>query len=372
MATSTGTGLTGKVSRRTALKTGLVAAFGLPFLPVQAGTNQVAALPADSAFKTMPDLLTLIRDPVLDQALYHSPRLRDPEIAPGGAISVNARWEKGEAAVWFIELQRYAGDLIQAGIGANDLSLVQSALPAIRWGFARQGPDGDFPGTGAAFHSTEIFVADIARGLSLLKQSGLAQFAGVVKEFTPRLQSAARWLARPDISEMGRTQNAPFTHRNYILAMALGTTAGLAGDAELSAAAEACARRGLQLQRADGVNPEKAGFDVNYQSAGLLYASRYYPSCPHGALRGELAGMLQKGAGWLRGRVGNDGNLEVAGSTRVGGQEKQRWGKTKSINYMEVLQAFCFAGTITGDDAFRQTAKLIAHAHSPIGPDELA
>jgi hypothetical protein len=171
---------------------------------------------------------------------------------------------------------------------------------------------------------------------------------------------------------MGRSQNAPFTHRNYILATALGITAELAGDAELKVAAEACVRRGLQLQRADGVNPEKEGFDVNYQSAGLLYAARYYPSCTDIALRTGLVGMLQKGGGWLRNRVGEDGNLEVVGSTRVGGQEKQRWGKIKSVNYMEVLQAFCFAGTITGEDKFRQTASLIAHAHAPIGPDELA
>jgi hypothetical protein len=353
-------------TRRDALKLGIMASLGCPLLEGCVGTR-----PAATSVPNASNLLALVRDPILEAALYRSPRLRDPQPSASGAISLNAQWEKGEAPRWFIDLQRYAGDLIQAGICSDDLSLVERAISLMRWGFAKQGPEGNFPGTGDPFHSTEVFVADTARGLLLLRLSGLPQYAGLVKTYTPQLQQAAHWLTRPDIAEPGRRHNASFTHRCYILAAALGISADLAGDADLAAAATVVARRGMQLQRADGVNPELGGFDVSYQSAGILFAARYFPSCKDRALQAGLAGMIRKGGEWLCGRLGQDGNLVVAGSTRVAGQEKQHWGKTKGVNYMEALQTFCHAGTITGEERFRRAARLIARTHAPINPNEL-
>jgi hypothetical protein len=355
-----------KFTRRDALKLGIMASLSCPLLEGCVGTR-----PAATSVPNASNLLALVRDPILEAALYRSPRLRDSQASASGAFGVNARWERGEVPHWFIEIQRYAGDLIQAGVCANDLPLVERAIPLIHWGFAKQGPEGNFPGTGDPFHSTEIFVADIARGLLLLKLSGLPQYAGLVKTYTPQLQRAAHWLVRPDIAETGRKLNAPYTHRRYILAAGLGISADLAGDADLAAAAIATARLGLQLQRADGINPEKGGFDVSYQGAGILYAARYFPSCKDPALQAGLVGMFHKGGEWLRGRLQEDGNYVIAGSTRTAGQEILRSGKTKLVNYMEALQAFCHAGTITGEEAFREAARLIARAHAPIDPNEL-
>ncbi len=360
-----------KITRRDAVKLSLMAALGWPLFGRAAQTVPVTTPAETSSVSTVPDLLALVRDPILENALYLSPLLRAPEISPDGAIGVNIRWEKGEVPHWYVEIQRYAGDLIQAGICSNDLSLVDRALPLTRWAFARQEPDGNFPGTGDPFHSTEIFVADTARGLMLLKLSGLPQYADSVKTFTPLLQKAGHWLTRPDIAEMGRTQNAPFTHRNYILAAALGITAELSGDSDLAAAAIVLARRGMGLQWANGVNPEKGGFDVSYQAAGMLMACRYLTSCKDPTVQANLIAMLRKGGKWLCGRVDKDGNLDVTGSTRVAGQETQRSGKVKLPNNMEVLQALCHAAKITGEPSFRETARRFARAHAPISPAEM-
>ncbi len=318
-----------------------------------------------------PSLLQLARDPLLAAILYNSPSLKNFTAAPDGAVGMNAAGESAQPPKWFIEIQRLSGDLIQAGIGSDNEALIQRALPIIRWGFNRQSPAGDFPGEPDEFHSTEIFVADTARGLVLLRDARPKQFAALSPEFVPKITAAARWLIQPDVAAKGQHNNAPFTHRNYILAAALGLTAELSGDAELAAHAAASASAGLALQRPDGVNPERGGFDANYQSAGLLFASRYYPTCHNLALRGQLRAMLTKGLAWLSGRIANSGEIETAGSTRTG-IENLRWGKLKTVNYMELVQTLCHGSRIIGDATLRTKAENIARRYGPIGPDQLA
>src|SRR3954468_21434981 len=120
----------------------------------------LAALPAAPApfFNQGPDLLTLSTDPFLTKVLYeHSDRMVSG-VAPSGAISVNAQWENKEVTEWFIEQQRGGADLVQAGVLAHKDALIKQGIAAINWGFAHQGPQGDFPGTGDPLHSTSFFV----------------------------------------------------------------------------------------------------------------------------------------------------------------------------------------------------------------------
>lgn len=214
-------------------------------------------------------------------------------------------------------------------------------------------------------------MADTARGLVLLRDAQPRQFAAVSGEFIPRLAAAAHWLIDPTVAAAGARHNAPFTHRRYILAAALGLTADLAGDATLADHAAHSAADGVARQRPDGTNPERDGFDANYQSAGLLFASRYYPACRDAALRTRLRAMLQRGLAVVDARIAESGDIDTTGSTRTG-IESLRWGKIKTVNYMELVQTLCHGAAIAGLPDLRHKAESVARRHAPIGPDQLA
>ncbi len=348
------------LSRREMLQLAAAALLAAPFV----------ARGVDAAPRPL-TLLALIDDPLLREELYGAAAFKTLPIAASGAVSVNARWEAGQAPQWFIESQRIASDLVQAGLGLPDPALIQRALPVMRWGFGRQSEDGSFPGSTDPFHSAEIFVADIGRALLLLKQAGRDEHRAIVSELSPKLERAARWLAQPPVLAAGEKHNQPYTHRHYILAAAFGITAELTSNSALAAAAIASANKGLARQTPEGVNPEKNGFDINYQSAGMLFAARYFPSCTDTALQTRLREMMRRGGRWLAARVDASGELNAEGSTRVNGQEHLRSGGIKGVNYMEMVQTFAHIGRITGEMDFTAVARRIALRHAPLGPDQL-
>ncbi len=347
-------------SRRELLRVALAGLLASPFVGRTAGTPVRPRT-----------LLELIDDPLLREQLYGSPAFKTLPIAANGAVGVNARWEAGQAPQWFIESQRIAGDLAQAGLGRPDAGLLQPVAPIMHWSFAKQAEDGSFPGSTDPFHSTEIFVADIGRALLLLRQTGRAEHRAVVDEFAAKLERAALWMTKPVVLAAGEKRNLPYTHRHYILAAALGLTAELTFNRRLADAAVASAAKGLARQTAEGINPEKDGFDVNYQSAGMLFAARYFPSCADASLQQRLREMIARGARWLAARVDATGELDADGSTRVNGQEHLRSGKIKGVNYMEMVQMFAHAARLTGESGFAATARRLAQRHAPIGPDQL-
>jgi hypothetical protein len=306
-----------------------------------------------------PTLLATASDPLLIKVLYRVPKRMVSDVAPSGAISVNAEWESGSGGQWFIEQQRYGADLIQAGTSLKDDELIHQGRKILDWGFAHQGTDGSFPGTGDAFHSTALFVEAAGRAALLLKQYDPTTYADAISTYTSRVHAAARWLTEPEVAETGRKHNQPYTHRRWILAAALGQAAALSGDKKLAAAAEDYAREGLALQTSEGINPEKDGYDVSYQGVGLLQAEHYYLVCPDPDLQAQIRTMLQKGLRWEMSKMDTDGSLSTEGSTRTG-TEEGRSGKAKTVDYRELIQAFSFGAAILGDSQFEEAANRIA------------
>ena len=197
-------------------------------------------------------LLDAARDPLLVSALYqpfqNHPDLFTPNlqsVAPSGAIGRNAEWEAGHFEKWFVEQQRYGTEMIQAGLVLENDALVQQGWVGLRWAFGQQSDEtGAFVGTSDAFHSTSIFVEAASRSLMQMRQSGRAEFAQIADEYAPRLLSAARWLLLAENVQPVLAVEVRFTHRMYILASALGTSAALTGDAELAKAAAGWAEKG--------------------------------------------------------------------------------------------------------------------------------
>lgn len=301
----------------------------------------------------------LAQDTFLAKALYSDPNRMASNIGDDGAIGVNRRISSGERM--YIEEQRYCGDIVQTGLATGDDSLVKRGLNVMEWGFKQQAQDGSFPQTGDAFHSVSMFVEGAARALLSLREAGGSRYANTVTSMTPRLVAAANWLRQPDVERVGRGHDAPYTHRRWILAAALGETSALTHDTEMAQRAKKYAEDGLAQQQEDGVNPEKGGYDVSYQAVGILFGERFFVVCPDKELQARIDKMIVQASNWELGMIGSDGQVQAGNSTRIG-NEKSRGGKIKHVNNKELLQALSSATTITGDKQYKEKAALVAHA----------
>lgn len=316
----------------------------------------------EAAEPARPTLAELDRDPLLVRAIMlRLARAPDHHVrfATSGAASSNVDYEQRAGGQWFVEDQRYAGDLIEAGLIAGNAEVVQLGTKLLDWAFARQQPDGSFAGTGDPFHSTSLFVEAAARAILFARESDAPEGRSLNERYAKRTIAAARWMIQPKVFHRGEKNNRPYTHRRWIVAAALGMAGELAHDTELASAAADSARDGLSLQQPDGVNPEKDGFDVSYQAVGLVMAARYYTVCRDTGLRARIREMLSRGLAWELGKIDAEGEVSAEGSTRIA-QELSRSGKSKTIDFKAVVTALVDGARITGKREFYEAAERVA------------
>lgn len=290
-----------------------------------------------------------------------------------GALGpLNVPWEKTKSGKWNIQEQRAAADVIAAGIASGDHDLVDRGLKILEWGFGRQQDDGSFgsPDSPQKYHSASFFVEAAAHSLLLLGQS---PFRDAVKSWTdvlkPKLLAAACWMIRPDVHAKawdGPTAEKPqkfFGHRRFLVAAALGESGVLCSDDELISKSQNFIHDGIQIQKPDGIIPEKHGHDSHYQAQALLFAARYFTIAADPPLRAELKPMIDKGIAWLATRIKSDGTVDAAGNIRTGlGQEKTLAGIPKEINYTLVYRALYYWGTLTENAGLKTLAQKVFEA----------
>jgi hypothetical protein len=313
------------VSRRRLLihALGYGASFGSLFASVTPAQAAQSGLESDAA---VPSLRTILRDPLLVRSLYRLPVSR--EFSPDGAAGTNRNGYQ------WIEEQRQGAEWIVRAYAQNNREWMQLGWRELDWGLGRQQPDGGFASKDG-FHSTSFFVEALARSCLIDPDSASTSRAeGLVR--------AARWLMRADIEEKGARSNSPYTHRRYILAAALGQAGAVSGDKALLHRAEAWAEDGLRLQRDDGTNPEKDGYDVGYQMVGVLMALRCLPVCRTPSLRAALRAMVRRAVELELSNMDGNGAISADDSTRIG-HEYARSGKLKVVPYGEILQALVYA-----------------------------
>jgi hypothetical protein len=353
----------------------LMAAVGPDPGPAVAAQVAPADVTAPSSAPTpSPTLLSAESDALLTGVLYNSPGRMVSGVAADGAVGLNATWEAGNAPLYYIEQQRYGADDVQAGLATHNQALVQQGWKILDWGFNKEAANGSFTGTGDAFHSTSMFQEAAARALLLEVQSGAPEADALMEEYVPRIEATASWLTTPSVAARGDALDAPYTHRLWLLADALGETAtldrieGAEGDptcaaraAAESSAAASYARRAMAAQTPDGVNLEKGGADVSYQTYGILLAERYATVCPDPVTAADVVASIVKGLKWEINSIQSNGSVPVAGSTRTG--VELNWaGKLKDVDYSSMIQAFDLASTLTGDPKYADTAAAIAAA----------
>jgi hypothetical protein len=323
-------------------------------LAVVAGT-----LAAAWASGQTPSLLSVSSDPLLVSTLYRNPRTMVNGAAPDGAISVNAQWEADPAKKWFIEEQRYGADLIQMGLATRSDSLIEKGIRVVNWGFEHEGA-GDFPGTGDPHHSISFFLEAAARSVILLHEAGDERHLAGLENWKRNIRNAAESFITPEVFPRNRSSSMdPYSHRFFLCAAALGQAGSVLGDARLKRAALEMARAGLQRQEPDGTNPEKGGFDVNYQVVGAVFGIRYLLVCEDPPVRDQLGRMITAALRRERRAISADGGVDTQGSTRLNSEES-RSGRAKSMDYKMLAQGLVFWADISGDGSYRDVAEAVA------------
>lgn len=283
------------------------------------------------------------------------------DMAADGAWGVNSKWEQGQSSSWYIEQQRYGEDLIIGGLIHNNTAAIEAGFKVFDWGFAHQAADGSFPGTGDAFHSTSLFVQAVAHACLVIEQSPYAQqYQAQVNTYANQVYKAANWMGTPSVWSKGIANDAPYTHRRYIVADALGLTSQLVGgDANLMSLARYEIKDGLSLQWANGVNPELGGYDSSYQTLGLSLAERWATYFPDDALTLSVNEMVNKGLTWEATMILPTGEISVLGDTRTG-VETGPSGTLKTVDWKKAVDAFATWYQYAGDPQLQTNGQKIA------------
>jgi hypothetical protein len=284
-----------------------------------------------------------------ERILYAHPAALVSNVAKDGANGVNAEYERGNGPGMFIEEQRHGEEAIIAGLVHHSPTWWRIGLRELSWGFAYQGPGGNFPQTQDPFHSTSFFVESVAHLTLVLRgaaKSGVTlppHLLARVDSFLPRLHAAARWMARPDVWRAGLAGDAPYTHRRFLVASALGLTAELTGDRLLARRAQEALELGVEAQRPDGIDPELDGYDSSYQTRGLVYAEHYLVWLWRDPLAGRLRATIARGLAWERTRILASGEVSTVGNTRANGVMRDHNGPKRVVYHM-VARALAWWG----------------------------
>jgi len=313
---------------------------------------------------SLPLLLSAEPEALLRERFYSQPRRLVSRVGDDGAVSVNRGWKPGREEPFYIEQQRYAVDVIQAGLLTENEPLLRKGIRILDWGFARQGPEGNFPGSGDPLHSSSFFVEASARAALLLQQSERKELQAKALSWKPKIHAAARWMIRPE--ERQRRPHLdlePYTHRYYLRAAALLQSATLTEDPALFRAGDAYLQEALKLQQPGGINPEKGGLDVSYQGVGIFYAQLCWLHSPLPARKQELEAMMTRAWAPLLAKLDEQGLIQTEGSSRA--QELGRSGTPKRVAYRLILPALLRQSRISQDPRYRELAQRMTDAVWP-------
>ncbi len=294
----------------------------------------------------------------LRRTAYSKPDTTADQLAPDGAYGpLNRGWEQGTKDHWLIEEQRYAIDAVIAGISYHRQDLIDRGEAIFDWGFRQERPDGSFA-CPDHFHSMSFFVEAAAHAALLLRASDVAAANQAwVDRAAPKLGLAVQWMMVPQNAAPGQAHDAPYTHRFYLDADALGETGVLLYDDTMVRASRGYIQRGIARQDPSGFNPEKGGSDTSYHAVGLLFAQTYYTIVADDALRAQMRPMIARGLDWLAARVRPDGTVDQSGNTRTGfGQERGPQGNLKTMSYGSAYRASFYWAMISGDPRWAELA----------------
>jgi len=293
--------------------------------------------------------------------LQYTWHARVDQVGPTGACGTNAAYEAGQSSTFYVEQQACAEDVLIPALLDQDGPAIEVALRALDWAFAHQAADGSFRGGADTFHSASVFLPAAARVVLLLRQSPLVgQYTTRLDSYVEPMRRAAQYLARPDVLGAGRSGDAPYGHRRFLVGAALGLVGDVADDTPLKTAARGLFEEGMALQRPDGSILERGGPDSHYQAYGMTFALTWLANNPRDPLAARLAATMDRASAWEAARVGPDGAVSIEGNTRTAGQERNRDGTPKKLIYHSVIRALGGWAVLRPSPSLLTTAQRVA------------
>lgn len=320
------------------------------------------AAAATVALAMPPSALAGPRKAGLDRRLERTPIIvknaykRLPPMGRQGQMGSNRR---GGGGGGFQLADQQLGDLyVRAGLAYEKARLIRRGFRAFDYAFRRQAGDGSLPESQAEGYA--FFVEAVAHSALLLQKSRYrGRFRRKLAAYRGRLERAARHMITPTAFGEFKGRNPSYTHTGYSVGTALTLTGKLVRNGAFRRHGRSAIRASLDNQRSDGVNPELGGYDVRYQTVGLVYAERFRVYFPGGRLRRQVEAMTRRGLRWMDRRVDRDGYIRWRGSTRAC-RERASDGELKTPGYPHAVRAFAYWGALNDRDGYIREAR---HLH---------
>lgn len=291
-------------------------------------------------------LLNIAASPLTLPFYLSDPSLRYV-LSPSGLAAANFSRQPS----FTIEDQRFGAEWVLHGTLAKNPTWIARGWQALDVGVNQQQQDGGW-GEYGYYHANSLYLEGLARALVI-------DPANRTPKRLECLRRGITWMLDEQNKKIGIKQNEPYTHRRYIIAALFGQSSVTLKSKFLADIAEKSAENGLLLQRHDGVNPEKGGFDSNYQMAGIMFAIRYYPTA-NNLMKTRIENMMRSAIPVELSKINGNGVISIDGSTRMGHEIIA--GKAKQPNYVEIFQSFGCANAIIPTPSWERAALAIAKA----------
>jgi hypothetical protein len=296
-----------------------------------------------------------------------------------------------EVDTWSMGQQTFTVDLIELGVHKHDRSLIDKGVAGMDWGVAvpiddagvhhlHRDCDGRTVADYGETHHTTQWLESMGRAVYLLAASEYAgEFRSRIDAYIDHIEVVAKRLTRPENWEEWegniKDENGhDFTHRTFMMAAALGLASTLTdddGDAERWAeTAAGIAQRGIGNQEDDGVNPERGGYDVQYQMYGTWLAEIYHSTLSRDRdLRPELEATIDRAIDWMTERIDRQtGQIVIGDSTRICAETNWWTGKAAESHYAaETVRAFLLWGHLRSDSDLLADAILMDRGEKQFG-----
>jgi hypothetical protein len=242
----------------------------------------------------------------------------------------------------------------------GDVRCVEEGFAAIDATFRYQTEKGSFSRIGAPHggpSAVAFWLADLAQAVLIVQESDLEpKYRDRIAALKPKIRAAADWLVLPRYQDRLKNSDADAPNRLLFDALAYGLSGVLVEEDAL----KQLGRRFVDLAMTqycakDGVFLEKGGHDSSYQAVAALKLQIWILHFPDK----KLEAAADRAMRWELGRIGDDGQVDVAGNTRTGLGQEQWMGHAKGVNLSEITLSLLYQYVRTGDAQFLAAAQRI-------------
>lgn len=258
------------------------------------------------------------------------------------------------------ELQRGAMQLMLRSIAAENRKGIDAGWRAIDATFDHQTEIGNFARDGGPVggpSAVAFWLCELDQAVLVLRESKFAaEYKDRIDALVPKIHKAARWLAQEKYRTRLLREDAETPNRLLFDALAYSLSGLLTNDQDLQKVGHEFVEAAMKLYRdSDGVFLEKGGHDSSYQAVAALKLQVWLTYFPDE----KLKSAAEKAVKWEIGRVGPDGQVDVAGNTRTGLNQEMWQGNYKDVNLSEVTFCLLYHYARTGNEESLAAAKRI-------------